>query len=156
MNCSSWRKVTLGNPKYQFWAHFSRVRFWLQTKDCFILAWVVFFVLALASRISFWWNYSVSLFHGCPWTHTDQSPPLMLACLSPSWLLLKPTNRQSFESNWADVSRLCCFWTRFIFFSTLLCECLNERIINGLLSLYKIPLLNLILILSLRVAALNS
>ena len=34
-------------------------------------------------------------------------PSPMLTSLSPSWLLLKPTARRSFESNWPDVSRLC-------------------------------------------------
>ena len=40
-------------------------------------------------------------------THRLTPPPLMLAALSPSWLLPKRTARRLFESNSPDVSRLC-------------------------------------------------
>ena len=39
-------------------------------------------------------------------THTQNGHPLMLASLSPSWLLPKPTARWSFESNSPDLSGL--------------------------------------------------
>ena len=45
------------------------------------------------------------------------APPPLLSSLSPSWLLRKPTNRLSFESNSADVSGLCFLFFCVAFFS---------------------------------------
>ena len=52
-------------------------------------------------------------------------PPLVLAYLSPSWLMLTPTTCQSFGDNSPDVSRLC---LQFQFF---LCHLLTKMISNS-------------------------